>query len=97
MRLGSDHDVALILGISHERLKARISAGAAMPPHMRTPGSKYRRWDLDQVEAWLARYTVGSPDLAGCHDKPNQSPDQQQAGRGRGRPRKVKTDPSKRA
>ena len=88
MRLGSDHDVALILGISHDRLKARISAGAAMPPFMRTPGSKYRRWDLDQVEAWLARYTVRGADLAAGHDQPNQSQDQQQPRRGRGRPRK---------
>ncbi len=84
MRIGSDQDVALILGISHERLKARISAGAAMPPFMRTPGSKYRRWDMDQVEAWLAQFKVGGTDSS------DRSPEQRQARRGRGRPRKVK-------
>ena len=88
MRLGSDKEVAEILGISHERLKARISAGAAMPPFMRTPGSKYRRWDMDQVEAWLAQFKVGGADPEGRASSSDRSPDQRQARRGRGRPRK---------
>jgi hypothetical protein len=78
MRLGSDQDVAAILGISHDRLKARISAGAPVPPFMRAPGSKYRRWDLDAVAAWLVQYTVRG------------TADQGLPRRGRGRPRKAK-------
>lgn len=85
MRFGSDQDVALILGISHDRLKARISAGAAMPPFMRAPGSKFRRWNLDVVEAWMAQYTVGAADLAVQVDPPSPA-----ARRRRGRPRKTK-------
>ena len=91
MRFGSDQDVAEILGISHERLKAKISAGAPMPPFMRVPGSKYRRWDLDAVAAWLVQYTVrGTADLVtrtGSHD---QLSNQGLPRRGRGRPRKAK-------
>ena len=85
MRIGDDKDVALILGISHQRLKARICAGAPTPPYMQTPGSKYRRWDLDVVEAWLKQYTVrGAADLA-VSAVGSQAPR-----RGRGRPRKLK-------
>lgn len=85
MRIGSDKEVAALLGISHERLKARICAGALMPPFMRTPGSKYRRWDLDVVEGWLRQYTVrGTADLA-VSATGSQAPR-----RGRGRPRKKK-------
>ena len=90
MRIGDDKDVALILGISHERLKARICAGAPMPPFMRTPGSKYRRWNMDVVEAWLVRFTVGGTDLVVRCDSSGQAPDQRQVRRGRGRPRKKK-------
>ncbi len=90
MRLGSDQDVALILGISHERLKARICAGAPMPPFMRTPGSKYRRWDLDAVEGWLRQYTVRGADLVVRSDSLELSPGQGQVRRKRGRPRKTK-------
>jgi len=59
MRIGSDKDVAEILGISTVRLKARISAGAPVPPFMKVPGCKFRRWDLDSVEQWMATFTVG--------------------------------------
>lgn len=88
MRLGSDQDVAEILGITHERLKAKISAGAPMPPFMRVPGSKFRRWDLDVVVAWLAQYTVRGTDLATRAGSQDQRPDQGLPRRGRGRPRK---------
>lgn len=60
MRIGSDKDAATILGISGARLKAKISAGAPMPPFMKVPGSKFRRWDLDLVERWMAAFTVGA-------------------------------------
>ena len=85
MRIGDDKDVALILGISHERLKARICAGAPTPPYMQTPCSKYRRWDLDVVEAWLVRFTVG-----GTADLAVSATGSQAPRRGRGRPRKQK-------
>ena len=88
MRIGDDKDVALILGISHERLKARICAGALMPPFMRTPGSKYRRWDLDVVEGWLRQYTVRGAGLTVRSDSADPSPNQKPPQRGRGRPRK---------
>ena len=84
MRIGSDRDVAEILGISDTRLKARISAGAPMPPFMKVPGSKFRRWDLDQVEAWMAAFTVSA--------NANVAPDpgmRVSGKRGRGRPRKM--------
>ena len=90
MRIGDDKDVALILGISHERLKARICAGALVPPFMRTPGSKYRRWDLDVVEAWLVRFTVGGTDLTVRSESMELSLGQGPPRRGRGRPRKTK-------
>jgi hypothetical protein len=90
MRIGDDKDVALILGISHERLKARICAGALVPPFMQTPGSKYRRWDLDVVEAWLRQYTVRGADLTVRSDSLELSPGPGQVRRGRGRPRKTK-------
>ena len=87
MRIGSDRDVAEILGISDTRLKARISAGVPVPPYMRVPGCKFRRWDLDQAEVWMATFTVGviteaitTPD----HDAPTAGK------RGRGRPRKTR-------
>ena len=60
MRIGGDKEVAALLGISPARLKMRISAGSPVPPYMRAPGSKFRRWDLDAVEAWLAGFTVAS-------------------------------------
>ena len=60
MRIGGDKEVAALLGISPARLKMRISAGSPVPPYMRAPGSKFRRWDLDAVEAWLAGFTVES-------------------------------------
>ncbi len=60
MRIGGDKEVATLLGISPARLKMRISAGSPVPPYMRAPGSKFRRWDLDAVEAWLAGFTVKS-------------------------------------
>jgi hypothetical protein len=85
MRIGSDRDVAEILGISDTRLKARISAGAPMPPYMRVPGSKFRRWDLDQVEVWMATFTVGA--AAGAVPDPGM----QIIKRGRGRPKKINT------
>lgn len=88
MRFGSDQDVAEILGISHERLKAKISAGAPMPPFMRVPGSKYRRWDLDAVEVWLAQYIVRGTGLATRAGSPAQPSGQGLPRRGRGRPRK---------
>ena len=85
MRIGSDRDVAEILGISDTRLKARISAGAPMPPFMKVPGSKFRRWDLDQVEAWMAAFTVS----ANANVAPD--PGMQIIKRGRGRPKKINT------
>ena len=60
MRIGGDKEVAALLGISPARLKMRISAGSPMPPYMRAPGSKFRRWDLDAVETWLAGFTIAS-------------------------------------
>jgi hypothetical protein len=60
VRIGGDKEVAALLGISPARLKMRISAGSPVPPYMRAPGSKFRRWDLDAVEAWLAGFTVAS-------------------------------------
>jgi hypothetical protein len=60
MRIGGDKEVAALLGISPARLKMRISAGSPVPPYMRAPGSKFRRWDLDAAEAWLAGFTVES-------------------------------------
>ena len=86
MRIGSDKDAATILGISGARLKAKISAGAPVPPFMRVPGSKFRRWDLDQVEAWMAAFTVSA--------NANVAPDHGTrvcGKRGRGRPKKINT------
>ena len=70
MRIGGDKEVAALLGISAARLKMRISAGSPVPPYMRAPGSKFRRWDLDAAETWLAGFTIAStpvppPPLAG--------------------------------
>ena len=84
MSIGGDKEVAALLGISPARLKMRISAGSPMPPYMRAPGSKFRRWDLDAVETWLAGFTIAStpvppPPLAN-HASPCR--------RGRGRPTK---------
>jgi len=86
MRIGSDKDAAAILGISVARLKARISAGASVPPFMKIPGAKFRRWDLDQVEAWMMTFMIGViavPD----HEAPIMPTTKN---RGRGRPRKTK-------
>ncbi|MHB8252823.1 MAG: hypothetical protein ACYDEV_03820 [Acidiferrobacter sp.] len=85
MRIGSDKDVAAILGISTVRLKARISAGLPTPPFMKVPWVKRRRWDLDGVETWMVAFTidvttdaVSIATLVGAAKK-----------RGRGRPRKT--------
>ncbi|MHB1582046.1 MAG: hypothetical protein ACYCQM_14965 [Acidithiobacillus sp.] len=85
MRIGSDKDTAVILGISTVRLKARISAGAPVPPFMKVPGSKFRRWDLDGVEEWMATFTVGVI-MAPDHEAPIMPTTKK---RGRGRPRKT--------
>lgn len=86
MRIGFDKDAAEILGISAVRLKMRISAGAPVPPYMRPPGAKRRRWDLDGVEEWMATFTVGA--ITNSHHKASITPTTGQ--RGRGRPRKTK-------
>ena len=84
MRIGGDKEVAALLGISPVRLKMRISAGLPMPPYMRAPGSKFRRWDLDAVEAWLARFTTESTPVPPPPLADHASP----CRRGRGRPTK---------
>lgn len=85
MRIGSDKDAATILGISVARLKAKVRAGAPVPSFMKIPGAKFRRWDLDQVEAWMMTFMIGViavPD----HEAPIMPTTKK---RGRGRPRKT--------
>ena len=92
MRIGSDKDVADLLGISHVRLKARISAGLPTPPYMKPPGSKFRRWDLDGVEVWMATFTITGDMITVPDHEALIAPTTKK--RGRGRPRKTNALPN---
>lgn len=67
MRIGNDKDVADLLGISQVRLKARIAGGNPMPPFIKLPGLRRRRWNLDDVEAWIIGFAQTSTVPANHH------------------------------
>ena len=85
MRIGSDKDIALLMGLSLNRAQIRFQQGLPMPPAIRIPGLRSRRFDLDSAEKWLRDHcdhvTVGP------YIEPRVPVIQK---RKRGRPRKTK-------
>jgi len=55
-----DEDVANMLGVSIDRLRAKLSSGDLLPPRVELPGCRIRLWDEEEFFDWLKQYEVRS-------------------------------------
>jgi hypothetical protein len=74
----TDHEVAVLLGISVGRLRNKVCAGSPLPPRIEPPGCRHRLWARGAVHAWLEQFTLTVADSANVAPRRRGRPTKQE-------------------